>query len=135
MYKHILLPVEFGDVETYKRAYDIASRLLDEGGKITLMHAVEPVPNYVESYVTADVAAQTRARLEEQMAQFAARFDTSETALVDGAAGRAIVDWAEESKADCIVITSHRPAFSDLFLGSTAAWVVRHAATSIHVLR
>ncbi|MEO0359386.1 MAG: universal stress protein, partial [Pseudomonadota bacterium] len=49
--------------------------------------------------------------------------------------GRTITDWARDKGADLIVIASHRPTMSDIFLGSTAAWVVRHADCPVHVIR
>ena len=135
MYKHFLLPAEFSDSQNYDRAYAVAANLLDDGGKITLLNVIEPIPTYAETYVPPNFEISSRAGLQEKLDEMAARLGISNTALVLGGAGRSIVDWAEENDADCIVITSHRPAFSDFFLGSTAAWVVRHAKMSVHVLR
>ena len=47
----------------------------------------------------------------------------------------AVLDTAEWANGDLIVIASHVPRVSDIFLGSTAAWVVRHADCSVHVIR
>ena len=55
--------------------------------------------------------------------------------MVTGHAARTILDYAEQMKADCIVIASHDPGIQDYFLGSTAARVVRHAHCSVHVVR
>ena len=55
--------------------------------------------------------------------------------VVEGHAGRSIVDYAEKNGVDLIVIASHRPGLQDFFLGSTAARVVRHAQCCVHVLR
>lgn len=55
--------------------------------------------------------------------------------VIDGPTGRTITNWAEETGVDCIVMSSHRPVMSDILLGSTAAWVVRHAQCSVHVIR
>ena len=50
-------------------------------------------------------------------------------------AGRAITEHAKENAIDCIVVASHRPGLQDIFIGSTADWVVRHAPCSVHVVR
>jgi len=53
----------------------------------------------------------------------------------DSAAAKGCLQTAEEIDADLIVIASHEPGFSDYFLGSTAARVVRHAHCSVFVMR
>lgn len=55
--------------------------------------------------------------------------------MVEGQAGRTIVDVAVENDIHCIVIASDKLGISDIFLGSTAAKVVRHAKCSVHVIR
>lgn len=135
MYNHILLPVEIAGPEDYNRAYEVASVLLADGGKITILTAFEPVPTYVTTYIPPDFEAESRVGVQEKLDALAARLGNSNTAMVFGSAGRSIVDWADANNVDCIVMASHSPVFSDLFLGSTAALVVRHAKTSVHVLR
>ena len=46
-----------------------------------------------------------------------------------------ILHWADNNEVDCIVVTSHRPGFTDLLLGSTASRLVRHATCPVMVLR
>ena len=135
MYKHIVVPVEIGEAKTYEDAVKAASTLLTEGGKITLLHVIEPVPTYVTTYIPPDITVKSKAAVKEQLLDMAKTLDIANTALIFGSAGRGIVDWTGENDADCIVVKSHKPEFTDLFLGSTAAWVGRHAPTSVHVLR
>jgi nucleotide-binding universal stress UspA family protein len=45
------------------------------------------------------------------------------------------VKYASENGYDCIVIASHVPGFENIFLGSTADRVVRHAKCAVHVIR
>ena len=52
-----------------------------------------------------------------------------------GHAYNTILDEAEKSGADLIIIASHRPGLQDYLLGSTAAKVVRHANCSVLVVR
>ena len=52
-----------------------------------------------------------------------------------GHAYKTILDTAEETGADMIIVQSHQPGLQDYFLGSTAAKVVRHARCSVLVVR
>ncbi|KMW60079.1 Universal stress family protein [Candidatus Rhodobacter oscarellae] len=135
MFNNILLPVLLSNPDDASDAAAKAQGLLAEGGKITLLHVIEPLPTYVEPYFPAEIHEQTFQAAKEQLKSIADRLDLKGTALVQGSVGRSIVAWAEENDADCIVMASHQPAFSDLFLGSSAAWVVRHARCSVLVLR
>lgn len=135
MYKHILLPVEIGGPGNIKRAVDVAKSLQAEGGQLTLLSVVEPIPNAAEAFVDAGVSEQIKKNAKAGLESVAEELGVKKTALLSGSVGRSIVDWAEKNAADCIVMASHDPVLSDIFLGSTAAWVVRHAHTSVHVIR
>ncbi len=135
MYKHILVPVEIGEAKAYEDAKSVAAELLDDGGKITLFHSIEPIPTYVTTYIPPEISTRSKDEAQQQLEKMAGALETDNTALAYGSAGRSIVDWADKNDADCVIIKSHKPEFSDLFLGSTAAWVVRHAQTNVHVLR
>ena len=59
-----------------------------------------------------------------------------ETAIAEGDARTAIVDAADEWKADLIVVGSHgRTGLTRLMLGSVAQSVVAHAHCSVEVVR
>ena len=135
MYTHILLPVAIDTDVDLTKVGQVASSLLSEGGKMTLFHAVEPIPSYVDSYIPPDFQMRSRTKAKERLDELAVRIGVEHSVVEFESAGRAIVRWAEQNGVDCIVMASHRPAFSDIVLGSTAAWVVRHAKMSIHVLR
>lgn len=135
MYQKILIPVEIGDAEAYRNATDVAATLVDAGGSVTLFHAIEPIPTYVETYVPPDIQVKSREGVKQELEEMSTALGVDKTEFVFGSAGRSIVDWAQENDADCILVSSHKPGFSDIFLGSTAAWVVRHAQTNVFVLR
>ena len=42
---------------------------------------------------------------------------------------------AGEVKALAVLTEERVPGFEDIFLGSTADWVVRHAKCAVHVIR
>jgi nucleotide-binding universal stress UspA family protein len=135
MYDHILIPVIFDQDRDPGQAIKVAKALASPKARLSLVHVIEALPVHVEDSLTAEFKAANRKKAQERLETLAKDNDIGSTALLSGHAGRKIADWAQENGADCIVISSHKPVFSDIFLGSTAAWVVRHAACAVHVLR
>ena len=135
MYQTIVIPVSFEEDRDVAGATAVARTLADEGASITFLHVIQIIPVFAGDYIPAEVLVQNRERLTEKLEALTADVPGSRIALVDGTAGRGITDWATENHADCIVMASHTPAMSDLLLGSTAAWVVRHAPCAVHVIR
>lgn len=136
MYRKILVPVTLEDEVRVTEALRVAKLLVDPDGAIRILHVAEAMPEYARSHLPAEVLEENRRQLRDRLAAIAAGAGAGVVAeLVDGHGGRTIVDHAERQGFDCIVIRSHRPVFGDNFFGSTAAWVVRHAPCSVHVIR
>ena len=135
MYSNILVPISFDEDRDALGALEIAGAIAAEGAKITLIHVMEQIPAYAISYMSADYMAQSRRAIEEELGQMAEGVPGAAGLVIDGHSGRAILDYAERDKTDCIIIASHRPGMQDLFLGSTASQVVRHATCAVHVIR
>ncbi len=137
MYHNILVPIAFdeGAEAKTRSAIAIAQRLAAEGARITLLHVMEQVPGYAINYLPAEYLAQSRAAIRSELEALASGVPGGAASVIDGHAGRTILDHAHEHKVDLIVIASHRPGMQDLLLGSTASQVVRHAACAVHVLR
>ena len=136
MYSNILVPVVFDHGERSAQSIEVASHLLAEGGKITLLHVMEEVPSYASTYLPAELAQQHQNEAMSHLQQMAKDVEAScDVAVIHGHASSSIMDFAARKGADCIVIASHKPGFEDYFLGSTAARVVRHAKCAVHVLR
>lgn len=135
MYKNILVPVVFDEGHDTQASYLAARILADDGAKFTVLHVMETVPPYAASQIPDDLLAKSRKEIERTLKQSAAALPGSQAILVSGHAGRVIVDYASQNGIDCIVVASHKPGFANLFLGSTADRVVRHAKCSVHVIR
>lgn len=137
MYKRIVVPVVFDDgaEAKTKAALAVARHLADADATVTVLHVLEQVPGYVATYLPPDFVAKARDTLEGRLSALAATLDNAKAVLVDGHAGRTILDWAHDNESDLIVIASHHPGMQDLIIGSTAAHVVRHAQCAVHVLR
>lgn len=135
MYKNVLVPVLFDDAHDNHAAFHIATKLAADGAEFTMIHVIEPIPGFALAEIPTDALNRAHQALEDALSQMAKYLPDCETKLISGHAGRAITDYAHEKGTDCIVVASHTPDVSDFFLGSTAAWVVRHAHCSVHVVR
>ncbi len=135
MYKNILIPIVFDDRHDTQASFLAARALADDGAAFTVIHVMEIIPPYVAYEVPADLLAETRQGVEKQLKEAARALPGAKHELISGHAGREIVEYARKMGADCIVVASHVPGFEDIFLGSTADRVVRHAPCSVHVLR
>ncbi|SFC97018.1 universal stress protein [Tropicimonas isoalkanivorans] len=135
MYENVLVPVSFEADRNAREAMDIAQALRSEGGKITLLHVMEHLPQYATEYLPSNHLEKARSDISNGLATLAENVPNAEVVVVEGHSARTILDYADEVGCDCIVIASHRPGMQDYFLGSTAARVVRHAKCSVHVVR
>ena len=135
MYKDILIPIALDHDANIRKAVQLARRVQDKGGRITLVAVFEDVPGYVAEYVTVKPASDMQAEFKDRLKEIAKQHGDCDIAVMTGKPGVAIPDLAEETKADLIIISSHRPGAEDYFLGSTASRVVRRAPCSVMVLR
>ena len=136
MFSNILIPVDLADIARAKDNLKRAAQLLDDKGKITLINVVEDIPTYVEFDLPENYAAKHLVQAQDHLENMVknegikAGFD-----ILRGKPGPAILDFAEETGADLIIMASHKPELMDYLIGSTAARVVRHAKCSVMVIR
>ncbi|WP_135501913.1 universal stress protein [Roseovarius aestuariivivens] len=135
MYKTIMVPISFDNDRDAAGALEVAKLLAGDDGKILIIHVIEQIPAYVISYVPAEYMDESRKAITAELNDIASKIPNAEGILVDGHSGKTIVEYASSHEVDCIVIASHRPGMQDLFLGSTAQQVVRHAPCAVHVIR
>ena len=63
-------------------------------------------------------------------------FVTDEILIKNGTPAEVIVETARELKCDLIVLGTHgHGTFTDVFVGSTAKWVIKHSPTPVLVIR
>jgi len=138
MFKSIVIAAAlFSKGATTRGLIKKAARLLDPGGRITLVHVLEEVPSVVVAAVTKDQLAAQRNSVRKQLESIAAGQSgiKVEVDLRSGKPSKEILKSAEDNEADLIMIASHKPGLSDYFIGSTASRVVRHAQCSVLVSR
>ncbi len=138
MYSSIVIAAAlFNEGATTRAALEKARTLLDDGGKVTLVHVIDEVPGYVAASIPKEHLSARRRDVEQQLADIAASATgvRVETVIREGQPSASILGAAKEAGADLIMIASHKPGLSDYFIGSTAARIVRHATVSVLVTR
>lgn len=147
--KNILVPTDFSDAS--KKALSYAVRLAQQtGGKITLLHVIEPMPVYPEAVypeimesdywlVEAKQALLTQGKKAFQKLRLEERIDprlVRNTRIRQGIPHQEITEAARELEADLIIIaTNGRTGLTHVLLGSTTERVVRHAPCPVLVVR
>ncbi len=140
MFRTILVPVDLGEVEAAQPAIDKAAELAagTEGNlRLIYVRSILPV-TYMEFMPPAfDQEQQDEAdkRLAEIAAQVKLPSERVSAVVRLGSVYNEVLDEAEKTGADLIVIGSHRPTMATYLLGSNAATIVRHATCSVLVVR
>ncbi len=135
MPQHILIPVALDHENVAPRKIAVARRLLDEGGRITLLTVLEDVPGFVAEFVDLKPVNHLSQRIKEKLDAVADGAPDIATDVITGKSGMSISNYAKEHAVDLIVVGSHKPGAQDYFLGSTAARVARRAPCSVYILR
>lgn len=135
MYKIIVVPVALDHEHDVAAAIKIAKALLQDGGKIIALHVTEELPQFAAVYLPGDYKERQHSAALSMLKEELGDAHDVVADVVTGHAGRTIHEYAEQKAADCIIIASHRPGFKDHFMGSTAAWVVRHSLCAVHVMK
>jgi nucleotide-binding universal stress UspA family protein len=135
MYKTIIIPIDMSHMERVQSMVD-AARNLGPKAELILVNAIETIPSHIQAEIPVgliqDSMKHSRKALEKVAANVSGKVSVE---MAEGHAASAILDIADEKKADAIVIASHKPGWQDYLIGSTAARVVRHAKCSVLVVR
>ncbi|MBM6594478.1 universal stress protein [Microvirga pudoricolor] len=140
MFKTILVPVDLGEVEAARPAIDKAVELAESsGGTIRLIYVRSLVPvTYMEFMPpTFDTEQQdvSEAKLAEIAASVKLPAERVSAVVRLGSIYNEVLDEAEKTGSDLVVVGSHRPTMSTYLLGSNASTIVRHAKSSVLVVR
>jgi nucleotide-binding universal stress UspA family protein len=140
MFKTILVPVDLGEVEAAQPAIDKAVELATtSGGSLRLIYVRAIVPvTYMEFMPPAfdeDQQGEAEKRLAELAAKVTLPAERVSAVVRLGSVYNEVLDEAEQTGTDLVVIGSHRPTMATYLLGSNAATIVRHAKCSVLVVR
>lgn len=139
-FAHALVPTDFSD--SARHALDLAPRLVQPGGAITLLHVIEVPVAYAGEAPTPDFARDLDARSAAALEEEVARIRRTTTAAITarsrigypGAQTLAALD--HDPTIDLVVMGSHgRTGLKRMLLGSVAEKVVRHARCPVLVAR
>jgi nucleotide-binding universal stress UspA family protein len=140
MYKTILVPVDLGEVETSQPAIDAAVSLAQASeGSIRLIYVRSLVPATYMEFVPPTFDAEQQEDAEAKLGEVAAGVGlpaerVSATVRL-GSIYNEVLHEAEAIGADLVVVGSHRPTMATYLLGSNASTIVRHAKSSVLVVR
>ncbi len=140
MFKSILLAVDLNEPGSWTRALPAA---LDAakvtGGKLHVVTVAPDVNTQVAPFFPTDVNQQLLKKATEELGEWAKKnvpAGSSVKQLVgQGSIYREILNAAEETGADLIVMAAHKPGIRDYLLGANAAHVVRHFPRSVLIVR
>jgi len=140
MFKTILVPVDLGEVETAKPAIDKAVELAKaSSGSLRLVYVRAIVPVTYMEFMPPTFDEEQQGEADVKLAKLAAGVGLSSDRVFAvvrlGSVYAEVLDEAEKTGTDLIVIGSHRPTMATYLLGSNAATVVRHAKCSVLVVR
>lgn len=145
MYKTILVPIDILEDELNPEIIKHVEQLAKLG--TPKIHFLSVLPS-IELFFGIEVAilpeSQKDSAERSRLALFALQEVIKNINIPDeqitcnigiGSAKDEILNYATEKKADLIVVGSHRPSTTTYLLGSTASTIVRHANTSVLVIR
>jgi len=141
MYRNILVSVDLGQPDAEAKAIGTAVDYSKLFG--ATLHVMTVVPDYGLSLVGGffppghekQALEHANTALHEFTAQQVPQNVRHRHIVAHGSIYREILRYAEEVKADLIVMSASRPGPEDYLIGPNAARVVRHAKISVLVVR
>ena len=113
MYKKILVPIALDQGPNTASALEVAQKLKADDGEIVAVHAIEPIPSYAAHNIPAELMQSGRDEALAALISELGDVQGVKAELIDGSAGRAITDYADNHDVDCIVVASHQPGLQD----------------------
>ena len=137
MFRNILVPIVLSHQEQGEQSLALAKQMLSDGGKVTVLTVEDPLPEVLLAELPKNYQQDATEKTRRAFHPLLNRQQMNDADLVvkSGHASNTIVDTAHSDGCDLIVIASHKPQFSDILLGSTAASVVRKAKCPVLVTR
>lgn len=146
MYKSILVPIDIDELDskiTEKALHQVEMLAQLEDAEVHFISVIPPFPYYASATYALALQLPDKHKIQEitvkELSDFVDKFKIPADKIVFhiemGSPKNEILRIAEEISADLIVIGSRHPDAKTYFLGSNAAAVVRHAQTSVLVVR
>ena len=134
MYKRILIALAL-DRGHAPRAFEVARNLKAEGGKLIALHLIENLPTSAKIYISEEQEGKMEQTAKQGISGRIGKQKDAEAVVLRGSPGRTVTDYADEIGAELILAGSHKPGLTDICIGSTAARIMQHANSPVHILR
>ncbi|MFI8418046.1 universal stress protein [Serratia sp. NPDC078593] len=142
MYKTILVPVDIAEEQLTENAIKHVEYLAKlSGAKVHLFHALPDASAFVTAYSFGIKEFENQAevialdKLKKIISEMDIPLERLAYTISFGSPRDEVLQLAAEIDADLIVVGSRRPSVKTYLLGSNAAAIVRHAKTSVMVVR
>jgi nucleotide-binding universal stress UspA family protein len=139
-FEHVLVPTDFS--ESAEHASELATKLVQPNGSITLLHVIELPVAYSGRVVNADFArdldSRAAAALDRMVVKLRATgsFRINHVSRLGHAGAQTLAAIEDDATIDLVVMGSHgRTGIKRALLGSVAEKVVRHARRPVLVAR
>jgi nucleotide-binding universal stress UspA family protein len=140
MPKSILLSIDLSDPVSSNQALKGALSLLDE---TDTLHVVSVLPPFGLAMATSALGKDFEKKalldfghaLKQWALEKVPESVNARPHVLHGTVYHEVLMAADKLGVDVIVLSAHRPAFKDYFLGPNAARIVRHAKQSVYVVR
>jgi len=132
MYKHILIPIDLGDIGAAGQPIEVAKHIARrDGSRISIISIVPAWPAQELGKVPRDYQPDLDAYIDAIRGDL----DIEGEVKLGGSISGRIIEAVESTKVDLVVMASHDPRITDYLIGSNAAHVVLHAPCSVLVVR
>ncbi len=141
MYKSILFPVDLEHTAEAAKALKLAiGEAQRSKAKLTILTAAPGfgmpiVASYFEASAVSEALKEVARHLKQYVDDNIPDDIDSHAVVVEGHPGELILKQAEKDGVDLIVIPAQHSQIENLFLGSVAAQVVRHATCTVTVVK
>ncbi|AVJ17162.1 universal stress protein [Serratia rhizosphaerae] len=142
MYQMILVPVDLEEPQLTDNAIKHVEYLAKvSGAKVHLFHALPDASAFVTAYSFGIKEFENQAevnaidKLKNIISEMELPLERLSYTISFGSPRDEVLQLADEIGADLIVVGSRRPSVKTYLLGSNAAAIVRHAKTSVMVVR
>ncbi len=140
MFKSILLAVDLNEPGSWTRALPAALEAAKAtNGKLQVVTVAPDVNTEVAPFFPVDVNEQLLKKSTEELGAWVKKNIpagvSAQPIVRQGNIYREILNAAEETGADLIVMAAHKPGIRDYLLGANAAHVVRHFPRSVLIVR
>jgi len=141
VFKRIVIPIDLSDKHSMKAVLPIALQFVNNfGSKLHFLHIIPDfgmkiIEDYLPKHWIKDQKNKYEHQIKEIIKQYIPQEITVDFHVGRGAVYDEVIQYANEIKADLIMVSAVRPQLRDYMLGPNASKIVRHAGITVMVVR